>query len=62
MTRGLKLRQAGGSISATLPKDSVANVSQIVTLDRGALTDRVGALPEKKLELVLLGVDMVLGH
>ena len=45
-----------------LPKDSVANVSQIVTLDRGALTDRVGALPEKKLELVLLGVDMVLGH
>ena len=45
-----------------LPKDSVANVSQIVTLDRGALTDRVGAPPEKKLELVLLGVDMVLGH
>jgi mRNA interferase MazF len=45
-----------------LPKDSVANVSQIVTLDRAALTARVGVLPTKKLELLLLGVDIVLGR
>jgi len=44
-----------------LPKDSVANVSQLVTLDRNVLTERVGALPAKKLQLVLLGVDVVLG-
>ena len=45
-----------------LPKDSVANVSQLVTLDREALTERVGALPAKKLDLVLLGIDVVLGR
>ena len=45
-----------------LPKDAVANVSQLVTLDREALTERVGALPMKKLDLVLLGIDIVLGR
>ena len=44
-----------------LPQDAVANVTQIVTLDRGSLTDRVGRLPDAKLELVLFGIDVVLG-
>lgn len=29
-----------------LPRDSVANVTQLVTLDRRALDERTGALPE----------------
>jgi mRNA interferase MazF len=45
-----------------LPKDSVANVSQILTLDRTVLTDRVGTLSESKLDLVLYGIDVVLGR
>ena len=45
-----------------LPKDSVANVSQIVTLDRAALSERVGKLSKAKLELVLFGIDVVLGR
>lgn len=45
-----------------LPKDSVANVSQIVALDRDVLTDRVGRLPERTLELVLSGIDVGLGR
>jgi mRNA interferase MazF len=45
-----------------LPKDSVANVSQIVTLDRELLSERVGKLPRAKLELVLSGIDVVLGR
>lgn len=45
-----------------LPRDSVANVSQVVTLDRSRLTERSGRLPEAKLELVLAGVDTVLGR
>lgn len=43
-----------------LPKDSVANVSQIVSLDRGALVERAGHLSAAKLELVLSGIDVVL--
>lgn len=45
-----------------LPKDSVANVSQIVALDRDVLTERVGRLPDRTLELVLSGIDVVPGR
>jgi mRNA interferase MazF len=45
-----------------LPKDSVANVSQVVTLDRAVLIERVGKLSRAKLELVLAGLDVVLGR
>jgi len=45
-----------------LPKDSIANVSQIITLDRASLTERIGVLTDQKLELVLLGIDLVLGR
>lgn len=45
-----------------LPKDSVANVSQIVTLDRSALTERAGRVSPANLDLVLAGIDLVLGR
>jgi len=45
-----------------LPKPSVANVSQIVTLDRDVLTERAGRLSASSLELVLAGIDVVLGR
>jgi len=45
-----------------LPKESVANVSQIVTLDRSVLRKRVAKLPRLKLEAVLDGIDVVLGR
>ena len=66
LTSNLRWAEAPGNVllSARLTgllKDSVANVSQLVTLDREALTERVGALPMKKLNLVLLGIDIVLG-
>ena len=45
-----------------LPKDSVANVSQILALDRALLTERAGKLPRAKLDLILSGIDVVLGR
>jgi mRNA interferase MazF len=45
-----------------LPKDSVANVSQVITLDKAVLTDRVSKLSHAKLELVLAGLDVVFGR
>ena len=67
LTSNVKWASAPGNVllseSATgLPKESVANVSQIVTLDESELTVRVGKLPKAKLELVLSGVDVVLGR
>ena len=45
-----------------LPKDSVANVSQIITLDRSYLTERVGRLAAKPFARILHGIDIVLGR
>ena len=45
-----------------LAKDLVANVSQVVALDRGLLAERVGKLPRAKVELLFTGIDIVLGR
>lgn len=45
-----------------LPQDSVANVSQIVAIDKSILVDRAGKLPQAKLELLLAGIDIILGR
>jgi len=45
-----------------LPKDSVANVSQLMTIDKAELIERMGKLPKRTLELVLSGIDVVLGR
>lgn len=67
LTSNMKWAGAPGNVAldnriSGLPKDSVVNVSQIVTLDRGALTERAGVLPEATLELVLYGIDVVMGR
>ena len=48
--------------STNLPKDSVANASQIVAFDKTLLTERVAKLSREKVELLLAGVDVVLGR
>lgn len=45
-----------------LPKDSVANASQIVTIDRSFLAERVGRLGPKQLSQILHGIDVILGR
>ncbi len=67
LTSNLRWAQAPGNVALTakatsLPKDSVANVSQLVTLDKSVLTERVGKLSDKKLDLVLYGIDVVLSR
>ena len=67
LTSNLKWRDAPGNVflparSTRLPEDSVANVSQIVTIDRSLLTERVGRISAKQLDLVLAGIDLVLGR
>lgn len=67
LTSNLRWADAPGNVLLNsevtgLSKGSVANVSQIVTLDRSSLTERVGSLPPAKLDLVLSGVDIVLAR
>jgi mRNA interferase MazF len=67
LTSNLRWADAPGNVRLTaratgLARDSVANVSQIVTVDRATLTERVGKLSSVKLDLVLAGIDIVLGR
>lgn len=45
-----------------LPKDSVADVSQLAAVDRAQLAERVGRLNDAELGLVIAGIDVVLGR
>ena len=67
LTSNLKWGLAPGNVPLSarhtgLPKDSVANVSQLVTVDKAFLTTRVGKLPKSKLELILAGIEVILGR
>ena len=67
LTSNVKWAKAPGNVllsprSTGLPKDSVANVSQIVTLDKTLLSDRTGRLPRAQLGLVVSGIDVILGR
>jgi len=66
LTTNLAWAEAPGNVllptrTSGLPRDSVANVSQVLTIDRDLLRDRIGKLPRPKLDLILSGIDLVLG-
>lgn len=65
ITSNMRLAEAPGKVllpqrRTGLPRDSVANVSQVLTLDKGVLDERVGAIPAKLLEHVETGLRLVL--
>jgi mRNA interferase MazF len=67
LTTNLRWAEAPGNTLLTaratgLPKDSVANASQVVTLDKTVLRERTGKLPRVKLDLILAGIDVILGR
>ena len=67
LTSNLRWADAPGNVRLSaratgLPRESVANVSQMVRLDKVHLTERAGRLSRAKLELVLSGIDVVLGR
>ena len=53
---------AAGHARNGLPKESVANASLIVAVDKSLLGERTGKLSKAKLELVLSGIDIILGR
>ena len=67
LTSNLRWADAPGNVLLTarmtrLPKDSVANVSQVVALDRSLLEARASRLSRAKIDLLLAGIDIVLGR
>ena len=67
LTSNLRWADAPGNVPLSarvtgLPKDSVANASAIMALDKAILTERVGQLSRSKVELILAGIDVILGR
>ncbi len=66
ITSNLRLLEAPGNVllparAAGLPRDSVANVSQVITLDRADLDEEAGRLDVRLMRQIEQGVRLVLG-
>lgn len=67
MASNLKWADAPGNVlleakATGLDRSSVANVSQVVTVAKSTLADRVGRLSSAKLQLIIDGIELVLGR
>ncbi|PSB21680.1 type II toxin-antitoxin system PemK/MazF family toxin [Phormidesmis priestleyi ULC007] len=65
ITSNIQLAEAPGNVllpheASGLPRDSVANVSQILTLDKTFLVERIGSLPDYLQEEVDEGLRIIL--
>ncbi len=65
LTSNMDLRKAPGCVSLTrqetgLPKDSVANVTQMRTLDRSRLSEQVGQLDDSTMFMIDTALRRVL--
>jgi len=65
LTSNAKLIDAPGNVlvdrkQSGLPRDSVANVSQVVTLDRSYLSERVCKLPPRTMAAIDAGLRLAL--
>jgi mRNA interferase MazF len=65
LSSNLRLAEAPGNVlvpagDSGLPKDSVANVSQVITVDRTFLTESSGRLPARLMKSIDDGLRLVL--
>jgi len=65
LTSNLRVAEAPGNVivpafDSGLPKDSVANVSQVITVDRTFLTERRGRLPANLIRSIDEGLRLIL--
>jgi mRNA interferase MazF len=66
ITSNLRLAEAPGNVllpktQTKLKKDSVANASQVITVDKEFLTKKIGPLNTNHFNQVLSGLKLVLG-
>jgi mRNA interferase MazF len=65
LSTNLHLAQSPGNVllkaeEANLPKQSVVNISQIFTMDKRDLTEKIGSLSPRSLDRVLTGVNQLI--
>jgi mRNA interferase MazF len=65
ITSNVKLASAPGNVSLTkgeanLPKSSVVNISQVMTVDKGDLKEKTGQLSKKRIEEIVAGFEFLI--
>ncbi|MBN2090088.1 type II toxin-antitoxin system PemK/MazF family toxin [candidate division KSB1 bacterium] len=65
ITSNLKRAEAPGNVllskgEANLTKRSVVNISQIFTVDKSDLKEKIGTLSKKRIEQIINGIQMLL--
>ena len=65
LTSNIKRASAPGNVllesgEANLPKQSVVNISQVFTVDKTQLIEKIGTLPSKKVRKILDGINLLL--
>ncbi|MBI2857671.1 MAG: type II toxin-antitoxin system PemK/MazF family toxin [Chloroflexi bacterium] len=65
LTSNLRRARSPGNVlleedEASLPKQSVVNVTQIFTVDKQDLTEKIGSLSRERMAQVLAGIELVL--
>lgn len=65
LTSNLQRAKSPGNVlleedEADLPKQSVVNITQIFTVDKGDLTEKVGSLSRNRMAQVLEGIQLLI--
>lgn len=65
LTSNVRRAAAPGNVllkkgEANLPKDTVVNISQIITVDKSDLIEKIGSLSPSKMKQVVEGVKLLL--
>jgi mRNA interferase MazF len=65
ITSNLKFSELPGNVSlrkgeANMPKRCVLNVTQLKSVDKSSLAEKIGSLPGKKMEEVVAGLKLVM--
>jgi len=65
LTSNLKWAKSPGNVllkkgEGSIPKDSVVNITQIETVDKSFLTEKIGTLPPSRIKQILQGIKLLI--
>jgi len=65
LTSNLKRSEAPGNVllrkgEGKLPKDSVVNISQLVTVNKSDLIEKIGSLPRQRIDQIIDGIRLLM--
>jgi mRNA interferase MazF len=65
LTSNVERAKAPGNVllrkgEGNLPKDSVVNITQIVTIDKSDLVEKIGSLSPRRIDQIVEGVELLL--